>query len=409
MAGGMSTAFVQPAASCASNYTIADGVSNTLRLHGANLARLQELLDAAAQARAEARAADKGSQRRHHRWPFRHEGMRVDMQHPGGALTSLLYVCRNVSGSGIGLLHNAYVHVGTRCVVYLPHPRRGPTAVPGVVARCQHYQRTVHDIGIRFRDPVDMGEYLELDPFEGKFSLETVEPAKLHGSILHVDDSAIDRRLLRHLLAETQLTVTAAENAAEAFKRSQERYDLIVADVQLPGETGIALCERLRDAGVRIPVLLLSADTRQQTKQAARACGAAAFLAKPITRQALLPAIGEFLLLEGGRSAETAGAIHSTLPEGDPLRKFLPEFVAELRTVAERLRAATKAGDPEAVRRECFQIIGAASTLGLEPLGKAAYSAMVAVTASMSTEEAARPIRELTFACERVRERAGDE
>ncbi|WP_348234565.1 hypothetical protein, partial [Salmonella enterica] len=52
----------------------------------------------------------KSRKRVHARWPFRKLNLQLDIQHPGGTATSLRVASRNLSRSGIGLLHSAFVH-----------------------------------------------------------------------------------------------------------------------------------------------------------------------------------------------------------------------------------------------------------------------------------------------------------
>lgn len=374
--------------------------ANTLRLQGMALYQLLEQLDAAA-------AAGGAPKRDYRRWSMNSKDLQVDMQQPGGTVTSLRYVCRDLSGSGVGILHSAFLHVGTRCIVQIPHPTRGLVAVPGSVVRCRLAQGKVHDVGIKFRTPISVREFIDVNPFEGRFSLEKIDPAKLAGTILHIDDSAIDRRLVRHLLQETSLDVVSAESGEAALARSKENFDIVLCDVQMPEVNGHEVCRRLREAGVQTTIILASAEESPNASQQAKDCGANALIYKPISRESLLASLAEFLLLAPvSTDSDTAGPIYSTLSAEDPLATFVPEFVEELRKASERLTNGMKDENVELVRQECFQIMGAAGSLGLSIVGKIAKEALTAVSASMSCQESSKQIRDLIFACHRVKGRA---
>src|ERR1700722_3628917 len=78
--------------------------------------------------------------------------------------------------------------------------------------------------------------------------------------ILVVDDDERLRGLLAQFLAENGFLVTTATEAREAreiFKHLA--YDLVICDVMMPGEDGLALTRALKAEGLAAPVLLLTA------------------------------------------------------------------------------------------------------------------------------------------------------
>ena len=82
------------------------------------------------------------------------------------------------------------------------------------------------------------------------------EPAR----ILIADDEAELRALLERYLTEQGLAVRAVPDAAAARRLlERERFDVLVLDVMMPGEDGLALCRRLRSQGETIPILMLTA------------------------------------------------------------------------------------------------------------------------------------------------------
>src|SRR5688572_12097342 len=71
--------------------------------------------------------------------------------------------------------------------------------------------------------------------------------AELKTRILVVDDDPRLRDLLVRYLAEQGLEVKAVPDGAAMDKQlARERYDLVVLDLMLPGEDGLAICRRLK-------------------------------------------------------------------------------------------------------------------------------------------------------------------
>src|SRR5215467_6700575 len=78
--------------------------------------------------------------------------------------------------------------------------------------------------------------------------------------ILVVDDDLRLRDLLKRYLSEQGFAVDTVPDAA-AMDRSLQRvrYDLIVLDLMLPGEDGLAICRRLRAGANSVAVIMLTA------------------------------------------------------------------------------------------------------------------------------------------------------
>ena len=106
--------------------------------------------------------------------------------------------------------------------------------------------------------------------------------------ILVVDDDARLRELLRKYLTENGFRVTIAAEAQEARARlAGFAFDLLVLDVMMPGESGIALTAWLRD-NRRVPVLLLTARAEGEDRIAGLEAGAEDYLVKPFEPRELV-------------------------------------------------------------------------------------------------------------------------
>lgn len=116
-------------------------------------------------------------------------------------------------------------------------------------------------------------------------------------SILVVDDEPALVQLLQDMLSSlyTLTTVGTASEARQLLAR--QPFDLILLDIALPGESGVALCRALKeDAGqAQTPVVFITGDERQM--QAAFDAGGVDFLLKPFRQQELLLRIQTHLRL----------------------------------------------------------------------------------------------------------------
>ena len=107
-----------------------------------------------------------------------------------------------------------------------------------------------------------------------------------------VDDEACVRESLSSLIRS--VGYKAKEYAsAEDFLTSGRRDETacLILDVSMPGMDGLELQRRLAEAGWKIPIVFLSALASEEEKRRALRAGAADFLRKPFSEDALLRAI----------------------------------------------------------------------------------------------------------------------
>lgn len=109
--------------------------------------------------------------------------------------------------------------------------------------------------------------------------------------ILVVDDHRDIRDLLGKYLAKNGLRVSLAENVAAARRLMKAAaIDLVVLDIMMPGEDGLALCRQLR-ATSDIPVILVTAMTEETDRVIGLEVGADDYVTKPFNPRELLARI----------------------------------------------------------------------------------------------------------------------
>jgi len=107
-------------------------------------------------------------------------------------------------------------------------------------------------------------------------------------TILVVEDDK-HTRLLTCARLKPFYAVAEAENGEEALKMlDQNHIDLIIADIQMPVMNGYDLVKELRDSGIQIPVIMLTAMHTFDDKKTGFASGTDDYMTKPIDYEELL-------------------------------------------------------------------------------------------------------------------------
>lgn len=124
---------------------------------------------------------------------------------------------------------------------------------------------------------------------------ETAAPGDDAPHLLVVDDDRRIRDLLTRFLVREGYRVTAAENAAEArAKLKGLRFDLLILDVMMPGESGLDLARSIRTES-RVPILMLTARSESGDRIAGLETGADDYVAKPFEARELVLRIANIL------------------------------------------------------------------------------------------------------------------
>lgn len=114
--------------------------------------------------------------------------------------------------------------------------------------------------------------------------------------ILIVDDDEMVRMALVELLKPEGYLLDEAGSGKEALaKIDKDKYDLMMFDIIMPEIDGIELCKRVRarEEYKDIPIVFLTAKSREQDKIKGLEAGANLFLSKPISPEKLLNIIAE--------------------------------------------------------------------------------------------------------------------
>jgi two-component system alkaline phosphatase synthesis response regulator PhoP len=102
------------------------------------------------------------------------------------------------------------------------------------------------------------------------------------------DEEAIAMLLADRLEAEGYSPTVASDGPVGLSAAGRGEFDMVILDVMLPGIDGFEVCRRLRNAGSRVPVIMLTARGEVQDRIAGLRTGADDYLAKPFDVAELL-------------------------------------------------------------------------------------------------------------------------
>ncbi|QIL01970.1 response regulator [Sphingomonas sinipercae] len=140
--------------------------------------------------------------------------------------------------------------------------------------------------------------------------------------VMLVDDDPEIRQLIGDFLDQHGFRVASAGNSVEMDRQiAAERPALIVLDLMLPGEDGLAICRRL--SATQIPVIMLSALGQETDRIVGLELGADDYLAKPCSPRELLARIRAVLRRHESAQPAAAGFYHFAGWSFDPRRREL--------------------------------------------------------------------------------------
>lgn len=136
--------------------------------------------------------------------------------------------------------------------------------------------------GVSISQPVfirDIYKYLAGD-------VEVFEKAAPRCQILVVEDNEINQELMQEILQERGAEVTIACNGEEAVEimKSEEgsKFSLILMDLQMPVMNGFDATRAIRDMGLAVPIIAVSANSFTEDRDKAYAAGMSDFIPKPV-------------------------------------------------------------------------------------------------------------------------------
>lgn len=212
--------------------------------------------------------------------------------------------------------------------------------------------------------------------------------------VLLADDNPTNLATARMALESVGHTVTCVSSGEEALSAlDKTKFGLAFVDMHMPGMSGIEVVQiyQFVSNGAGTPVIILTADATAEAREAAEACGAVAFLTKPLRAKEFRSAVASFAT--GGRNTpmptrtahdadvmdimtvDTAD-IEELLQIGvspDELLDMVQEFEIDSFRLIERAAELRRNGDVIGFKEVMHALKGAAATLGAARLSALAH------------------------------------
>ncbi len=114
--------------------------------------------------------------------------------------------------------------------------------------------------------------------------------------ILLADDDRLLANMLQYQLRQHSYEVHWVQDGAEALELLvAEDWDLLLMDVMMPVYDGFQVLRRLRQQGIELPVVMITARIRERDVERARNLGASAYMPKPLHMEEVLNTVQQLV------------------------------------------------------------------------------------------------------------------
>ena len=263
-------------------------------------------------------------------------------------------ITRQFGGTGLGLNISAHlVHALGGIIEVSSQPNKGSAFT--------FFIQPELDVAPRFITEMPGAEETEAAP--------RAQQVKLSGRVLFADDALDNRRLVDHLLRKAGIEPVLVEDGQQAIDTAlTDEFDLILMDVQMPNVDGLTATRALRQAGVRTPIVSLSAGAMTSDVLKAIDAGCSMHLAKPFSRDSFMEMLKRFLTIDDAPPSSPSAVVSSKLSDDAEMNQLLLEFIDSLPPRLAELTKACAAPDWAAVQSVTHKLRGSAGLYGYKDL-----------------------------------------
>ena len=215
--------------------------------------------------------------------------------------------------------------------------------------------------------------------------------------VLLVDDGDSNRKLISLILKRAGAKLVEASDGQQACDAALggDTFDVILLDMQMPIMDGYTAAGKMREAGLTMPIIALTAHAMKGDREQCLEAGCSDYLTKPVSAEELLARM-EQVHAQSSLSVASAEAtitmleaepIQSNLPIDDPeFAEIVIDFIPVLQREVARLAAAVEDRDPVEALTAAHWIKGAAGTAGFTCFTSPAAQICLAVRSSTWTD-----------------------
>lgn len=374
---------------------------DSVRLSSGERRRLLDKMDNIARngdpAPSDAAGARVDERRVHRRHTYRPPAVAIQVEHPGGGSARYLVGARNLSQHGVGLLHGGFLYDNAVCTVVLETRRRELLAFPGRIVTCRHVDGTIHELGVRFDQEIDIETYFQLvEPIDlapAATASQRQTLPKLGGRMLYIDPSiAACDQASRYLTDQEMTAITARHLGAGLDAIKREAFDVVVCDADLDGIAADEALTKIRSAGHAGPVAFVTGKPDQARDSRLQELGADQIALKPLSKSRLHDLLNRCLnpSVERGPS---------------DLESLIQSHVDAMQRRIDALEGSIIRGDIPNLRIVCESIAHASSAEGHEALSLAANDALRTMHESGSTHAAMEAVRRVAELAQSIQSR----
>ncbi|MFC1877678.1 response regulator, partial [Thermodesulfobacteriota bacterium] len=210
--------------------------------------------------------------------------------------------------------------------------------------------------------------------------------------ILVAEDTPFNQKFITRLLGRWGHTAIIVEDGRKAVTAiSEDRYDLILMDVQMPEMDGFEATAGIRELeeknGEHTPIIAMTAHAMKGDRERCLDAGMDDYVPKPISSEALLNAIKMLIPKRPELNKEESPVIENTQPvfdkdallkafdnDWDFLKEVLDMFIADYPEMLKNIHDAIQAGDAPALQRTAHALKGMLGNFQVETATKKAYT-----------------------------------
>lgn len=177
----------------------------------------------------------------------------------------------------------------------------------------------------------------------------------LVGRVLLMEDNRDTQRLISYLVEKTGAEIAVAENGRIGASMAAEgAFDLVIADMHMPEMNGLEAIRSIRDRGLRMPIVALSADAIKDRLQRCLELGCDDYFVKPFERAKLYALLKRYLRPGGAAKSVSKAA------DAEELEDIQREYADALPGRISAVRQCLLEGDLKQAREMAHKLASAA-------------------------------------------------